>query len=313
MSGKKRAPMLLEENPILVYPSLAVELGINKAVVFQQLHFLLNGQKESKNEYNYVDDRWWVYNSYPEWQRDYFPWLSLSSLKGIFNSLEDDGLVLARQSVKNKSDRRKWYTIDYETWDKKCLTIGQNLSDGSSDKKYPLVGQEIANGYSKTSSKTSKEKKPRSHSRKESDAITPLRQRLEPNIVLAAALLELFDAGYQTAIHKPAEYLITKVQLEKYVPILEDLARLNATPEEIRAVYQHLKPGYTKNGWTIGLKTIVEKLPAYRVWRANGGEKKIITGVWAETEAPELPNSNLSPEERARLVAETRAQRGQPA
>lgn len=159
MSEKRQAPHLLNESPILVYPTLAVALGINKAVVFQQLHFLLNGQKTSNNTYNFVDDLWWVYNSYPEWRRDYFPWLSISSLKGIFNQLEDEKLVIARQSMKHKSDRRKWYTIDYGVWDKFCLIIGQKVSNEPSDKKYPLVGQKVANGYSKTSSKTSTESK----------------------------------------------------------------------------------------------------------------------------------------------------------
>lgn len=162
---KTRAPLLIDEMTILVYPSLAVALGINKAIVFQQLHFLLNGQKEAKNKYNHVDGRWWVYNSYPEWRSTYFPWLSISSLKGIFLSLEKDGLVIAKQSVKNKSDRRKWYTIDYAVWDKKCLTIGQNLSHQPSDKKCPMDGtktsrskrQKLADGYSETSSETSSE------------------------------------------------------------------------------------------------------------------------------------------------------------
>lgn len=161
MSDQVQAIHLLDEPPILIYPSLAVVLGVNKAIVFQQLHFLLNGQKTAKNRYNFVADeqgieRWWVYNSYKEWC-EYFPWLSVSTLKGIFISLEGDKLVLSMQSVKNKSDRRKWYSIDYEVWAVFCHTIGQKMSHGSSDKKYPMVGQKMSNGYSKTSSKTSKE------------------------------------------------------------------------------------------------------------------------------------------------------------
>lgn len=153
MSEPQRAPGLLDEPPMLVYPSLAVILGINKAVVFQQLHFLLNGQKTAKNKYNYVDGRWWVYNSYPEWQADFFPWLSVRTLKAIFNQLEDEQqIVISRQGVKHKSDRRKWYTINYEAWGNFWLMMGQKMSHQPSGKKCPMMGQKMADESSETSS-----------------------------------------------------------------------------------------------------------------------------------------------------------------
>lgn len=153
MSERKRATGLMDEPPLLVYPSLAAALGIHTAIVLQQLHFLLNSQSISKNEYVFIDGRWWVYNTYQEWQEGYFSWLSTSTLKNIFLSLERDGLVLTKQSVKNKSDRRKWYTIDYEAWEKFCLTIGQKVSDEPSDKNSPMVGQKVSDGYSEITSK----------------------------------------------------------------------------------------------------------------------------------------------------------------
>ena len=171
MSDQHHAPGLLDEPPMLVYPSLAATLGINKAVMFQQLHFLLNGQRTAKNKYNYVNNRWWVYNSYPEWKRDYFSWLSESAIKKLFSELEkQEGVVLSLQGVKNRSDRRKWYTIDYEAWDKfwlvmrqkmsdepsdkNCLMVGQKMSDESPDKNKPVVGQKMSDDSSETSSKS---------------------------------------------------------------------------------------------------------------------------------------------------------------
>lgn len=159
MSDKQYAAHLLDEPPMLVYPSLAVLLGINHSIVFQQLHFLINGQKTAKNKYNHVADqqgvmRWWVYNSYPDWVRDYFPWLSVAALKKIFPALEKDGLVLTMKGVKSKSDRRKWYTIDYEAWDKKCLMMGEKVAHQPSATFYPMVGEKVADESSETSSKT---------------------------------------------------------------------------------------------------------------------------------------------------------------
>lgn len=146
MNERRNTPYLLDEPPLFVYRSLAVLLGINKAIVFQQLHLLLNNQKTARNEYVYVADangvmRWWVYNSYPEWVEEYFPWLAEITLKRIFLELENnDGFVISLQGVKKPSDRRKWYTIDYQIWDQFCLTIGSKRYDGASDQNDPIIG-----------------------------------------------------------------------------------------------------------------------------------------------------------------------------
>lgn len=171
----KNASHLLDEAPMLVYPTLARILGINSAVMLQQLHFLLNSTKTAKNKYNFIEERWWVYNSYQEWQRDHFSWLSISNIKRLFLNLEELGVVLSMQGVKNPSDRRKWYTIDYEFWekyvaefgqkladasDKNDPTIGQKLSDGSSDKNDPMTGQKLADDSTETPPETPSENDP---------------------------------------------------------------------------------------------------------------------------------------------------------
>lgn len=152
---KARAPHLIDEPPILVYPTLAKKIGINEAIILQQLHFLLNTQRSANNQHNFVDGRWWVYNSYPQW-REYFPWLAEVTIKGLFRSLEAQGWVLTMQSVKNKSDRRKWYTIDYTAWEasQNDLTMRYKISDQPSDKKYPMVGLKISDGYSESTSES---------------------------------------------------------------------------------------------------------------------------------------------------------------
>lgn len=153
----KKASYLLDEEIIPFYPTLAKMIGVNKAIMLQQLHFLLNGQRTAKNEHNHVDGEWWVYNSYKEWQRDHFIWLSTSAIKKLFNELEADGFIISRQSVKYASDRRKWYRIDYDAWEKFTEGMGQNLSHQSLDKIYPINGQKVDDGYSTTSTNKDKE------------------------------------------------------------------------------------------------------------------------------------------------------------
>src|SRR5262249_54989180 len=118
-------------------------MGINKAIIFQQLHFLLSSKKAHKDVNAQIDGKWWVYNSYPDWQNDYFTWLSIGAIKRLFLELEEDGLVLSKQGVKSKADRRKWYTIDYTRWSQFVTTIVSNCDDTPSEQNDPMDGHNL--------------------------------------------------------------------------------------------------------------------------------------------------------------------------
>lgn len=149
------ATHLMDEMPIMFYPSLAVMIGTSQALVFQRLHWLLNAAKEDDREYNYVDGRWWVYNTYPKWKAKYFTWLSEKTIKNTFLDLEKRGFVLSMQSVKEALDREKWYSIDYEAWETYRLSNGQKLPHASG-KNGTLNGQKLPDDlYSKTTTKDS--------------------------------------------------------------------------------------------------------------------------------------------------------------
>ena len=57
--------LLIDDYPILVLPKLATEIGLNEAIVLQQMHYWLK-----KSNHNY-DGRRWIYNSFPEWQNTF--------------------------------------------------------------------------------------------------------------------------------------------------------------------------------------------------------------------------------------------------
>lgn len=101
--------LLLDESPLMVLPGLAKAIGLEEAVVLQQIHWLLG---RSKNE---RDGRLWVYNSYPAWNRDHFPWMVERSMRRVFDKLREMGLLIATADHNdNRSNRTLWYTIDYE-------------------------------------------------------------------------------------------------------------------------------------------------------------------------------------------------------
>lgn len=50
--------LLIDDYPILVLPKLATEIGLNEAIVLQQMHYWLK-----KSNHNY-DGKRWIYNSF---------------------------------------------------------------------------------------------------------------------------------------------------------------------------------------------------------------------------------------------------------
>lgn len=99
--------LLIQEYPLVVLPSLAKVIGLNKSIVLQQIHYWL---QTSQHIYN---DKKWVYNSYDEWHKQFTFW-SIKTIKRIILSLEKDGLVISDNFNKLKIDRTKWYSINYD-------------------------------------------------------------------------------------------------------------------------------------------------------------------------------------------------------
>lgn len=118
----QRMPGLIDEAPITVYPTVAKYLGINKATILQQLHFLLNVTRAKDNQDNFFESEYWIYNTYEQWQ-EFFPWLEASTIKRLFLELEKDGLIISRHTAKSRT-RTKWYRIDYSAWTQFVLSMG---------------------------------------------------------------------------------------------------------------------------------------------------------------------------------------------
>ncbi len=91
----------------MIIPSLAAKIGLNEAVVLQQIHYWLGISKHN------MEGRTWVYNTYEEWQKQ-LPFWSVSTIKRTIRSLEMLGLLLSENWNQMKMDKTKWYSIDYE-------------------------------------------------------------------------------------------------------------------------------------------------------------------------------------------------------
>ncbi len=104
--------LLLDSYPVVILPELACAVGLNEAIVLQQVHYWCNFNKEAKQ--NYRDGYYWVYNSYSKWQKQ-FPWWCERTIKTIFSNLERKGFLVSANYNKLSMDRTKWYRINYDT------------------------------------------------------------------------------------------------------------------------------------------------------------------------------------------------------
>lgn len=126
--------LLIQENPLQVLPTLAEMIGLNEAIVLQQVHYWIENAKRGENKAKYRDGKYWVYNTYQEWETQ-FPFWSPDTIKRTFLRLENLGLILAGQFEGNH--RRKWYTIDYDKLDQMDLHFQQGKMPSSNGAKCP--------------------------------------------------------------------------------------------------------------------------------------------------------------------------------
>ena len=112
---------LFDEQPILANKTLAREIGLNEALVLQQINYWIEINKRSGN--NYFEGRYWTYNSIRAWQENDFDYMSIDTVKRTFSKLEKMGYLIAGNFNKDPRDKTKWYTINDEKLEELYLDI----------------------------------------------------------------------------------------------------------------------------------------------------------------------------------------------
>ena len=98
--------LLINEPPLVLQKTLAVKLGLNEAIMLQQIHYWAGMKKNLKDGY------YWVYNSYEDWSEQ-FPFFSKSTIGRVLRNLEKSGVIIVGNYNKLSFDKTKWYRIDY--------------------------------------------------------------------------------------------------------------------------------------------------------------------------------------------------------
>ena len=103
--------LLIDGTQIPVTSELAQVVGLNEAIVLQEVYYWCKVNKRERRPSH--DGYHWVYNSYREWQEKHFPWWSVSTIRRTFEKLEAKQLLVVGNFNKSKMDQTKWYRINF--------------------------------------------------------------------------------------------------------------------------------------------------------------------------------------------------------
>lgn len=161
--------LLLDEYPLIILPKLAVEIGLNEAVILQQMNYWLLKSDKIK------DNKKWTYGSYEYWSEQ-FPFWSVSTIRRTISNLEKKNLIISANYNRAGFDKTKWYTINYEELElvnRRCAQNEQTScpkrtdEDTNMNKPIPETSSETSSDKVILSSERSDEKETENDNKKE--------------------------------------------------------------------------------------------------------------------------------------------------
>lgn len=124
---------LFDEYPIIANKTLARELGLNEALILQQIHYWIEINKKTGK--NFYEGRYWTYNSIRSWRENDFDYMSFETVKRTFAKLEKQGYLITGNFNKDPRDKTKWYTIDEE----KLETLYKQIEENKKQKEIKVL------------------------------------------------------------------------------------------------------------------------------------------------------------------------------
>ncbi len=114
--------LLINEQPLMFSPTLAIELGIESAVFLQQLHFWLS---VSRHEH---DGKLWIYNNTDQCIEMVRGTISKRTIERIISNLKKRNLIITKALHSNTWNRTNFFTINYEELEKLGEQYGSNVT-----------------------------------------------------------------------------------------------------------------------------------------------------------------------------------------
>lgn len=101
--------LLHTKHPIVINPDLASAIGLNEAIVLQQLQYWI-AETGAGVEHN---GKRWVYNTLEQWQKQ-FPFWSVDTVKRAFTSLQKAGVISVEKLAAKDHNQTNFYTINHD-------------------------------------------------------------------------------------------------------------------------------------------------------------------------------------------------------
>lgn len=106
--------LITKDYALQLLPCLATQIGVSRAIVLQQLYWLLGQRKMGRKK----DGVKYIRMTVAEWQERHFPFMSRRNIRRVLASLERDKLVISRQDLNRIGyDRSTWWAIDFQKLD----------------------------------------------------------------------------------------------------------------------------------------------------------------------------------------------------
>ncbi len=124
---------IIQDYPLIVLPMLAVAIGLNNAIVVQQLYFL-SDRFEGKT----IEGKRWIHLTDKE-LGDQFPFWSRNTIRRILQQLQEKGYVKTANLSDDPLDHTTWYMVDQDA----AIKVSQSGSKKARKKRvdYPNFGQ----------------------------------------------------------------------------------------------------------------------------------------------------------------------------
>jgi len=103
--------ILFDEQPIVIPKETAKALGLNKAIILQQVQFWT--KIAEKKKINFKDGHYWMYRTLSEWV-DEFPWWNEKTIQRALSELEQMGFLISSNFNSNRFNKTKWFRIDLD-------------------------------------------------------------------------------------------------------------------------------------------------------------------------------------------------------
>ena len=112
--------------PKVINTELACAIGLNEAIVLQQLHYWIEKNKATGS--NYRDGHYWTYGTIQGYRDRDFRFWSFNTVKRTITRLLELGFLIKGNYNKKKMDHTGWYTIDY-------AAINEWLNENNAEQK----------------------------------------------------------------------------------------------------------------------------------------------------------------------------------